>query len=259
MGRSGVGCSRRTDQSSQRKDGWSVSRLIDLTGQKFHYLTVLERAENTKDGKTQWLCQCVCGRKTVVAASDLKRKRYSTKSCGCMSSSLIAKARKTHGMSHHPAWGVWHSMKQRCMDPNHPAYHNYGGRGITVCQEWLDSFETFWADMGPTYQRGMDLDRINNNGGYHPGNCRWVSRKINSRNKRDSRMVDSSFGRITVAELSEKTGIGVTTLLYRLDHNWPAKLLCIPPDLRNKSTTSGIVVRGTDLQYTIQNAESCEL
>ena len=72
-------------------------------------------------------------------------------------------------------------------------------------------------------------------------------------------MVDSSFGRITVAELSEKTGIGVTTLLYRLDHNWPAKLLCIPPDLRNKSTTSGIVVRGTDLQYTIQNAESCEL
>ena len=159
-------------------------------------------------------------------------------------------------MTHHPAFGVWHSMKQRCMDPNHPAYHNYGGRGITVCQEWAESFERFWEAMGPTYQRGLELDRINNEEGYYPGNCRWVSRKINSRNKRGSRLVDSPFGRITVSELSEKTDIGVTTLLYRLDHNWPTELLCIPPDSRNKSTTSGIVVRGTDLQYMTRKQEN---
>ena len=110
--------------------------------------------------------------------------------------------------------------------------------------------------MGPTYQKGLELDRINNEEGYYPGNCRWVSRKINSRNKRDSRLVDSPFGRITVAELSEKTGIGVTTLLYRLDHSWPIELLCIPPDVKNKFTTSGIVARGTGLQYTIKNPEN---
>ena len=173
-----------------------------------------------------------------------------------MSAKLISKAKSTHGMTHHPAFGVWRSMKQRFMDPNHPAYYNYGGRGITVCQEWAESFERFWEDMGPTYQKGLELDRINNEEGYYPGNCRWVSRKINSRNKRDSRLVDSPFGRITVAELSEKTGIGVTTLLYRLDHSWPIELLCIPPDVKNKSTTSGIVVRGTGLQYTIKNPEN---
>lgn len=92
-------------------------RLIDLTGKHFGYLTVLSRAENDKHGKTQWLCRCICGKENVVAASDLTRKRYSTKSRGCMSRKLISESNKSHGMSKHPAYGVWHSMKQRCQDP----------------------------------------------------------------------------------------------------------------------------------------------
>ena len=215
------GCQRKT-------------RLEDLTGQQFHYLTVIERAENTKQGKTQWLCKCVCGKMVIVAASDLKKKRHPHKSCGCMGKELVAEANSTHGMSKHPAFGVWHSMKQRCEDPNHPAFHNYGGRGITVCRRWQSSFENFWEDMGPTYRQGLDLDRIDNDKGYSPENCRWTSRKINCRNRRCSRYVDSVYGRRNVAELSEMTGIRENTLLYRLQIGFPTELLCIPPDTTSK-------------------------
>lgn len=232
-------------------------RFHDLTGQTFHFLTVLKRAENTKQGKTQWLCRCVCGKETIVPAGDLTRKKYPTKSCGCMSKHLISEHQKTHGMSRHPAWAVWHSLKQRCLDPNHPAYHNYGGRGITVCQEWQDSFERFWADMGSSYHPGLEIDRIDNSRGYCAENCRWTTRKINSRNKRTNRVIDTPYGKMTVAALAELTGIGVTTLLYRLDHGWPAEYLCVPPDFKNEYTTSGIAVRGTDFVYLTEEQESC--
>lgn len=223
-------------------------RLIDLTGKHFGYLTVLSRAENDKHGKTRWLCRCICGKENVVAASDLTRKRYSTKSCGCMSRKLISESRKSHGMSKHPAYGVWHSMKQRCQDPNHHAYHNYGARGITVCDEWSNSFETFWQDMGPTYARGLDLDRIDNNAGYSKDNCRWVARKVNSRNKRSNTWITTpKYGRTTISELSELTGIGVTTLCYRIEHGWDGEELTIKPDFRNlKAERGGIIVRGKD-------------
>ena len=228
------------------------SRLIDLSGQTFHYLTVLERAENNAQGKPQWLCQCICGKQVVVSTWDLLDKKYPTKSCGCMRNQLIGEAQKTHGMSYHPAFAVWHSMKQRCLDTNHHAYHNYGGRGITVCDRWLESFENFWNDMGASWQKGLELDRIDNNKGYSPENCRWGERKLNARNRRTNRTIDSPLGRMSVSELAERTGIGETTLLYRLDHDWPTESLCIKPDARNVCTTSGIVVRGTDLPSGIQ-------
>jgi hypothetical protein len=101
--------------------------------------------------------------------------------------------------------------------------------------------------MGPTYQSGLDLDRRDNNQGYNPENCRWVERKTNSRNKRNNRVIDTPFGNMTVSALSEMTGIGVTTLIYRLDHNWPIESLCIPPDARNRCMTSKTAVPDTDL------------
>lgn len=232
-----------------------MPKAVDLTGLNFHCLTVLCRAENTKQGKAQWLCQCVCGAQKVIPARNLTSKKNPVKSCGCMRSHLIAEARTQHGMSHHPAFAVWHSMKQRCQNPNHHAYHNYGGRGIMVCKEWSESFEAFWRDMGPTYRHGMDLDRINNNEGYRPGNCRWTTRKINTRNKRTNRVIDTPYGRMTVSTLAELTGIGETTLIYRLDHGWPIEFLCMKPDYRNRSTTSGIAVRGTDSLFGTEGPE----
>ena len=228
-----------------------MAKAKDLTGQQLHYLTVLHRVDSRVKGEPRWLVRCICGKEYAVDAGDIIRKRYPTKSCGCQRVNLIRASRTTHGMSRHPAFGVWHSMKQRCEDPNHRAYHNYGGRGISVCPEWAASFENFWRDMRSTYHSGLELDRINNNKGYNPQNCRWVDRKTNSRNRRVSRLIDTPLGQMTVAELCERTGIGETTMLYRLNHDWPTELLCVKPDARNLSTTSGIVVRGTDSQYGI--------
>jgi hypothetical protein len=137
-------------------------------------------------------------------------------------------------------------MKQRCLDPSHQAYHNYGGRGITVCKRWLESFENFWEDMGSTWKKGLDIDRIDNSKGYTPENCHWTTRKQNNRNRRNNHIIDTPLGKMTIAEFSERTGIGVTTICYRLEHGWKGQSLLTPPDYRNLCTTSGIVVRGTD-------------
>ena len=222
-----------------------MRRAEDLTGRQFHYLTVLYRVPNKTPKLARWRCRCICGQEVDVNAQDLKHKGHSTKSCGCMKAKLIGDGNRTHGMSKHPAWAVWHSMKQRCLDPTHEAYHNYGGRGITICTEWLNSFEAFWRDMGPTYQSGLDLDRIDNNKGYSPDNCHWATRKANNRNNRTNRVIETPMGIMTVSELSERTGIGETTLLYRLDHGWPTESLCAEPDAKNRYTTSGIAARGT--------------
>lgn len=223
---------------------------------RFHYLTVIEHTANNKQGKARWLCRCDCGKVKAIDGKHLLSKTHPTKSCGCMTGRLISERLTKHGMSHHPAFGVWHSMKQRCEDSKHPAYHNYGARGITVCQQWDYDFAQFWKDMGPTYRRGMDLDRRDNSKGYSPENCRWVSRKVNNRNRRSNRVIVTSYGSMTVSALSELTGIGVTTILYRLDHHWPTELLCAQPDLRNVFTTSGIAVRGTDSLYGIKSIEN---
>ena len=220
------------------------------------YLTVLTRANNAKQGKAQWLCQCDCGNRKILSSEHLISKSHPAKSCGCMTRALISKGNSKHGMAHHPAFGVWHSMKQRCEDSNHPAFHNYGARGIAVCPQWRNDFAQFWRDMGPTYQTGLELDRMDNNKGYSPENCRWVSRKVNNRNRRSNHVIDTPYGRMTVASFSELTGIGVTTILYRVSHKWPTELLCVRPDVRNVCMTSEIAVRGTDLLFGTSKAEN---
>ena len=208
----------------------------DLTGQRFYYLTAIRRVENNKYGKAQWLCRCDCGNEIIVSTAELCRTRaYHIKSCGCMSRKLISEAMTKHGMTHHPAFGVWHAMKQRCQDKNHPAYKNYGGRGIAVCEAWDKSFEAFWQDMGPTYKRGLELDRIDNNGNYEPENCRWTTKKVNANNRRKSVIINSKeYGKISVDEFSKKTGIPKSTIHYRINAGWPIELLSATPDVANK-------------------------
>lgn len=223
-----------------------MAKLRDITGQKINYLTVIKRVENNKHGKTQWLCKCVCGKEKIFTGADICRSDHPTKSCGCMSNKLLSDSAKTHGMTLHPAYGVWHSMKQRCNDPNHKAYHNYGGRGITVCDDWSNSFESFWNDMGPSYKRGTELDRIDNDKGYCKENCRWVLRKINARNRRTNTFVNTSkYGRTTVSELSELSGIKVNTILYRLHSGWSGDDLIFPANAKNKRICDGCIeIRG---------------
>lgn len=209
-------------------------RARDYTGHRWNYLTALEYVGS--DGKKSlWKVRCDCGNEITMPGSEISKGRQ--KSCGCKTSELISAARSTHGMSSHPAYFVWRSMLDRCRLPTHQAWENYGGRGITVAPEW-STFDQFWEDMGPTYRAGLTLERVDNEAGYSPGNCRWATRTEQARNTRSSRRIDTPWGTMTVAEASDLSGIGVTTLLYRLSRGVAGSDLFTAPDARNRFTIS---------------------
>lgn len=196
-----------------------MPRLIDLTGQRFGRLVVVERAENSADGRARWLCRCDCGQSKTVLGEHLKKGR--TKSCGCAKSESSSKRFKKHGGRNSKLYRIWSNMKDRCNNPDCKVYSDYGGRGIKVCKEWIDDFSAFqkWA-LANGYKEGLTIDRKDNDKGYSPDNCRWTDRKIQGNNKRNCRYITYKGQRKTVAEWSDITGIPHDTLLYRLNHGW---------------------------------------
>jgi hypothetical protein len=156
-------------------------RFIDLTGRQFGELVVLRRVDNSTGDKTRFEVRCSCTRKAIVHAQDLKSGH--TMRCYQCRNVAIGKKKTTHGMSKHPARAVWNTMWQRCRNPRSTKYKDYGGRGIYVCPEW-QTFEVFWADMGETYQPGLSIDRIDNDGPYSADNCRWVTNLEQQQNTR---------------------------------------------------------------------------
>lgn len=208
-------------------DGELPRQARDLTGQTFGELTAMH-PEHSNGRKRWWRFQCSCGAQCVRCGADVVKaaKQGATPRCGAPVHT--AGQNRTHGMSKHPAYWVWRSMRDRCRLPTHQAWENYGARGIRVCPEWDSSFDAFWRDMGPTYMRGLDLDRIDNDKGYTPENCRWTSRRENSMNKRNTER------RVDVVALSKETGINTTTIYYRLANGWSVEDLRLPPDSRNR-------------------------
>lgn len=165
----------------------------DLTGQVFARLTVLGYSGLDSEGRNSiWLCRCSCGKVVDVRADHLRSGRM--KSCGCLRREISSQVHTTHGHARpgrrDPAYKAWADMIQRCTNPRDAQWPNYGGRGITVCQRWRDSFESFLADVGPRPlgrvggRAGFSIDRINNDGGYEPGNVRWATPKEQRANQR---------------------------------------------------------------------------
>lgn len=144
--------------------------------------------------------------------------------------------RPKHGLSGTPEYKAWQQMRLRCTDPKHKAYPGYGGRGITVCARWLQSVAAFVADMGPKPSPRHELDRIENDKGYEPGNCRWVTRKVNGRNRRSNRWVTFNGETLTIAEWSERTGIPRDTLKKRLDGGWTDESAITTPLMKDRKS-----------------------
>ena len=173
------------------------ARDIDLSGHRFGSLTVIGPA-GVKGKDRLWHLRCDCGQERTVKTGHLTQQQRPTHACR----TCAKKVNTSHGMSHHPAYSVWAAMLQRCRLPTSQGWHNYGGRGLTVCDRWQD-FANFWEDMGPTYRSGLTLERINNAHGYFPENCVWATPKVQSRNQRRNRVIATPWGKMTVAEASE--------------------------------------------------------
>ena len=210
-------------------------RAVDITGQTFHYLTAVRPSGSAKGVGVVWECLCKCGKTTNATAKNLRSGN--TKSCGCLNSERVIarnKAGATHGMTGTPTWVVWDNMIQRCTNPNHKSYKEYGARGITICPAWRNEFATFHKDMGPR-PAGMSIDRIDNDKGYEPGNCRWATVVEQANNRRNNITLTVGGVTDTLANWSRKTGIGQKTIMYRIKNGWSdEQALSTTPSKANK-------------------------
>lgn len=179
----------------------------DISGLKFGRWTVI-RCLGPRNNKLLWECRCDCGNTGSVIGSNLVRGL--SVSCGC----YRVECNVTHGKARTPEYAVWDAARRRCFKPSDMHYPTYGGRGITMCPEWRNSFQAFYEYMGPR-PKGHSLDRIDNNGNYEPGNVRWATTQVQIRNRRITIRVTHQGETLSLAEWSEKTGIAYGTLVAR--------------------------------------------
>jgi hypothetical protein len=211
-------------------------RLIDLTGRRFGYLTVIKR-RGSRGSFAAWECRCDCGVMKVVGGRELRIGH--TKSCGCFRRAFSTKKNRKHGRFGTPIYRSWASMVYRCTNPSSSCYHNYGGRGINVCSRWR-SFENFLADMGER-PRGRSLERIDNDGNYEPGNCRWATAGEQATNQRRVRLLETSHGMLSKTQIAKIAGVTPCCIKHRIRRGILGDDLLLPKNAtlkRRPCTTS---------------------
>ena len=201
-----------------------MSKKLDLLGQRFGRLVVVESAPSKKckggQTKTVWKCKCDCGNLCYVTTQELRCG--DTISCGCYAIEQMVNRTTKHHMTGSRLYKIWCDMRARCSNPKEIGYHNYGGRGITICNEWLESFEHFYNwSVNNGYCDDLTIDRIDVNGDYCPGNCKWATRKERANNTRRNFYIEYNKTTHTLAEWGRILNVPPTAIRYRLKElNW---------------------------------------
>ncbi len=191
--------------------------LKDLINTRFSKLLVKERSSNLKDGTATWLCICDCGNQRIIAGTSLRAGR--NKSCGCASPLFTTERMKTHGKSRDRIYSIWVGMLIRCSEKSKgKTRKNYFLRGIKVCDKWKN-FESFYEDMGEP-SLNYSIERINNNGNYEPGNCKWATSKEQGNNTSANKKIEFNGQIKNISQWAELLNIKPNTLTYRLKRGW---------------------------------------
>jgi len=220
----------------------SGTRIQDRTGEVFGSWTIL-RYDCKRGNAHMWLCRCACGRETLVAMDSLTRgKSTQCADCAYQSRSHQPRTRNFYASPHlprrtsgHPTEArCYHAMIDRCYNPNATSHSHYGGRGITVCQRWRESFQAFLNDMGARPSSGHSIDRINNDGNYEPNNCRWATHTEQQRNKSNNHLVSFRGRTMCIADWADEVGLSWHVLIMRLRLGWTVERAMTEP-VRHKS------------------------
>lgn len=206
-----------------------MTRNRDLTGESFGRLTVISLDEHRdRRGNRWWLCQCECGSLHLVRTSHLLSK--GVRSCGCLAKDITRKLSWKHGLSATGEYRSWTSMMGRCRSPVNTEYFRYGGRGITVCERWLQ-FENFLADMGKKPTPSHSIDRIDSNGNYCKENCRWSTAQEQNNNRRDNVYLTFNGRSQTAGQWARELGISESTFRTRMSRGWTIERIIETPIL----------------------------
>jgi hypothetical protein len=205
-------------------------KINDIMGKKFGRLTPIRMAkERNNRGSVQWDCLCDCGKEHRTTGSNLRTGNI--KSCGCLMKEVLKSGvlRRTHGLRDNHLYHIWVTMKGRCSNKNNPKYLSYGARGITISEKW-NKFENFFEDMSGSFVEGLQLDRIDNNKGYSKENCRWATRSVQARNRRDTLFVDYEGKKVGLHDLCDNKNIKYSTVHRRMFRDgWSLEKALITP------------------------------
>jgi hypothetical protein len=194
-----------------------MGKKIDINtiiGIKFGRLTIIKESEIKKHNRVTLKCKCDCGNEFTGTLNSIKKGN--AKSCGCFKNET--KSNYKNGLRKHPLYSVWANIKQRCLNKKQPKYNDYGGRGIIICKEWENSFEVFykWC-LDNNWEKGLEIDRLDNNGNYKPGNCRFVNRSQNMNNTRYNTIINYNNETKTLAEWAKELNIPYGRLAQRIN------------------------------------------